>query len=424
MNIHLRYGRNGLDTELPDGIDAHILRMAQAAPVADPDAAVRHALANPIASEPLSVVARGKSSAAITISDITRPVPNAVLLPPILDTLNGAGIPDVNILVVVGTGLHRPNTKSELREMVGDDILRRVEIVNHVARDESTLMHLGETPRGTPVWINRAFVEADLHIATSLIEPHLMAGFSGGRKAICPGMAGAKTMRIMHGPTLLSHELACEGHLEGNPFHEEATEIARMVGVDFIVNTALNENREVTGVFAGDLEAAHTEGCRFVAEQCSAELPRPADIILTTSAGYPLDLTFYQSVKAMTAALPGVKPGGTVIVAAACNEGIGSPEYTQLMAETTSVEQFRARISDPDFFVIDQWQTQEMCRALDKVDVLFYTDGLPADTIGSLLVTPVESVRAGLDAALHKHGQDALVAVIPDGPYVLPRTLR
>ena len=421
MRIALRYGRHGLNVTLPDTPHLAVLRMRQAAVLPDKEAAIRDALERPIASPPLREIAKGRRDACITISDITRPVPNALLLVPMLGVLNASGIPDERITILIGTGLHRPNTDDEIREMVGRDLRSRVRIVNHNARDESLLVYLGNTSRGTPIWVNRLFVEADLHLATSLIEPHLMAGFSGGRKAICPGLAGVKTMRVMHGPKLLGHPRACEGELAGNPFHEEATEIARRARVDFAVNVALDESRRVTGVFAGDLVEAHAVGCRFVAECAAALLDEPADIVLTTSAGYPLDLTFYQSVKAMTAAVPVVRQGGTIIVAAACAEGIGSPDFRRLMAETTSVEQFRARLADPEFFVIDQWQLQEMCRALDRADVLYYTDGLSPEVLRTLLVTPIPSVEEGLAMARKRCGPDARIAVIPEGPYVLPR---
>ena len=421
MHLHLAYGRTGLHVDLPDDANVHVLRTREKPALADPDAAVRDAIASPIGCPPLREIARGRSTAAITISDITRPVPNATILAPILDALNDAGIPDHGILIVVGTGLHRPNTPDEICEMVGDDIVQRVEIVNHVARDESTLAHLGKTSRGTPVWLNRAFLDADIHIATSLIEPHLMAGFSGGRKAVCPGLAGVATMRVMHGPDLLSHPRACEGVLKGNPFHEQASEIARMARVDFTVNAALSGAREMVGVFAGDLDLAHAEGCQFVASQCIATLPKAADIVVTTSAGYPLDLTFYQSVKAMTAALPAVKQGGTIVVASACGEGIGSPEFTQLLRETPSVDAFRGRLADPRKFVIDQWQLQEMCKALDRADMRYVTHGLDDDTVRDLLVTPAPSVEAAVEEALDRHGRDALIAVMPEGPYVMPR---
>jgi len=421
MRVNLRYGCDGLAAEVPDGVTASVLRMRRMPVVTDPAEAVRRALTEPIGAPPLAELARGRRDAAITTSDITRPVPNAAILPPLLDALNAAGIPDERIVVIIGTGLHRPNTEAELRGMLGPVVLARCRVVNHIARDESTLVHLGETPRGTPIWVNRRFVEADLHIAISLIEPHLMAGFSGGRKAICPGLAGARTMRVMHGPALLGHEAAREGVLDGNPFHEESTEIARRARVDFIVNVALDEARQVTGIFAGGLVEAHLAGCRFVADQCTAWLDAPADVVLTTSAGYPLDLTFYQSVKAMTAALPALKDGGTIIVAAACAEGIGSAEFRRLMAETTSPAQFRERLRDPDFFIIDQWQLQEMCKALDRAEILYYSDGIGEDVLHSLLVTPVRSIEDALDRALARHSRAARIAVIPEGPYVMPR---
>ena len=422
MKLTLRYDKAGLQVEIPDSADVRVLSMSPAAPLPDGERAVRQALASPIGSAPLAEIARGARTAAVTISDITRPVPNAVLLPPILDTLNASGVPDERISIVIGTGLHRPNTEEEIRSMVGEAVAGRCRIINHFARDESTLKHLGETSRGTPVWVNRVFAEADVRIATSLIEPHLMAGYSGGRKAVCPGLAGIETMRVMHGATMLSHPAAREGNLEGNPFHEEATEIARMAGVQFIVAVSLDDQRRLTGVFAGDLEHAHLSGCRAVERHVSAWVDEPVDVVVTTSAGYPLDLTFYQSVKSMTAVLPILKEGGTIVVASACREGIGSPEFTRLMRETSSVEEFRARIADPGFFVVDQWQLQEMCKAIEKAgEILYYTDGLDADTVADLLVTPVPSVEAALDRALATHGRSAKVAIIPEGPYVLPR---
>jgi len=227
MHLTLRYGRHGLPVTLPDAPRVKVLRMKRARRLPSADAAVSCALEEPIGSAPLRQIAGGCRDAVITISDITRPVPNRLILPPVLRVLNECAIPDERVTILVGTGLHRPNTDDEIREMVGEDLQRRVKIVNHVARDESMLVHLGDTRRGTPIWVDRRWVEADLRIATSLIEPHLMAGFSGGRKAICPGLAGVKTMRVMHGPMLLGDERAREGVLDGNPFHEEATEIAR-----------------------------------------------------------------------------------------------------------------------------------------------------------------------------------------------------
>jgi lactate racemase len=421
MHINLRYRRDGLPVRLPDDIDVRILRMGSGDLLPDPLEAVRRELASPTAGPPLNEIGVGKRTAAITISDITRPVPHRVMLPPMLDVLNDAGIPDTSITVIIGTGLHRPNSDDELCDMVGSETFGRVRFVNHMARDRSTLSDLGHTSRGTPVYINSEFVDADLHIATSLIEPHLMAGYSGGRKAVCPGLAGAETMRIMHGPVMLDHANAREGILDENPFHEEATEIACMARVDFALMVSLDEGRNLTGVFGGELIASHGAGCRHVEERVSAYVDEPCDVIITTSAGYPLDLTFYQSVKAMTAAVPVVKQGGTIIVASGCSEGVGSHDFTELMHGMRSADQFRQWMRQPDNFVIDQWQLQCMCRALDTAEILYYTDGLPASELENLLVTPVPSVEEGLDRALRRHGRSARVAVIPDGPYVLAK---
>ncbi|MFA6110053.1 MAG: nickel-dependent lactate racemase [Candidatus Latescibacterota bacterium] len=419
MRIRLDYGREGLEAEVPDR--AAVLQMPETPGLSEVATRLEEALARPLGTPSLAELARGRTSACIVISDITRPVPNAVILPPMLRTLEQAGIPRDRIVLLVATGLHRPNEGEELVQLIGAELASRYRVVNHRARERETLVHLGQTSNGAPIWIDRVFVEADLRIATSLIEPHLMAGYSGGRKAICPGIAGVDTMRVLHGPALMGHPRSAEGIIEGNPFHQAALEVARMARVDLTLNVSMNARREITGIFCGELEQAHAAGVRFVEAHCGAWLDRPAEIVVTTSAGFPLDLTLYQAVKGLTAVLPIVREGGTIIIVARCAEGIGSPDFQGLLLETPTVDAFLARLEDPGFFVVDQWQVQELCKVLRRARVVLVSEGIRPEFRGRLLVEHADTVEAALAEALARHGAAADVAVVPKGPYVLTR---
>ena len=419
MRVHLEYGRTGLDVELPDRNVIGCLQYRPAEPLADPDADVRQVLAHPTGSPALGDLAQGRRNACVVISDVTRPVPNQVLLPPILETLEAAGIPRSEILILVATGMHRPNLGDELLEMLGPMVVENYRIENHHGpqRDEHT--YLGETARGTPIWVDTRYVDADLKITTGLIEPHFMAGFSGGRKLVCPGLVGLETVQVWHGPEFLEHSNACSGCLVGNPVHEENTLIAQKVGCDFIVNVVIDTQRQILRVVAGDMVAAHLEGVAFARGPVTATLAEPADVVVTTSAGYPLDTTFYQCVKGMVTAMPVVKPGGTIILAASLSEGIGSPEFQQVFADNPTLEGFIDRIVNKSYFVMDQWQVEELAKAKRHAKVVVVSDGLLPDVLRRLHVEPAASVEAAVAEALAEHGHDATIAVIPEGPYVL-----
>lgn len=419
MKVRLDYGRDGLEVEVPDR--AQVLHMADTPALEDLEGQIAHALRHPIGTPALSQLARGRRDACVVISDITRPVPNAVILPPILATLEAAGIPREAITILVATGLHRPNEGEELVALVGAQIAAQYRILNHRARDRETLAYIGETSGGAPIWIDKAYIGADLKISTALIEPHLMAGYSGGRKAICPGLMGVDTMRVLHGPRLMGDPRSAEGIIEGNPFHRQALEVAQKAGVDFTFNVSMNARRQVTGLFCGDLEKAHAEGVAFVERQAQAQIARPVPIVVTTSAGHPLDLTLYQAVKGLTAVLPIVEEGGTILIAARCQEGIGSPEFSQELLNAPSAEAFLEKLEDPDFFAIDQWQLQELCKVLRKAKVMLYSEGMVPAHRGRLLMDLVPSVEEGLRQALARHGAEAPLAVVPKGPYVLTR---
>jgi nickel-dependent lactate racemase len=418
MDCTLDYGRNGLPLTLAEDLDATVVEPQKGAPLGDPAGAVGDALARPIGTAALAELARGKRSAAVVISDKTRPVPYRVVLPPLLRQIEAGGVRRGAIEIVVATGLHRGNTRDELVEMVGGDVVERYRIRNHDARAAETHRYRGRTGRGTEVWIDTGFLDAELKVITGLIEPHLMAGYSGGRKAVAPGLAAVDTMRSLHGAAMLEGHIG-PGILEGNPFHADLLEIARLVGPDFLLDVAIDRQRRLTGVFAGDFEAAHAAGVSFVEPHVLVRLERAADVVITSAGGYPLDATLYQAIKGLTASLNIVRRGGTVILAAEISEGLGSAEFEEMLLSTRSADDFMRRITSSGFFRIDQWMMQHLCQVLRKAQVILVSDRLSA-TDRSRLFLPTEStVGAALASALQRHGRTAHIAVVPQGPYVL-----
>jgi nickel-dependent lactate racemase len=418
MKIHLAFGREGMDIEIPDRNLLKVLTMPQTVPLPDPPGELERQLRRPRGGRPLAEIARGATSACIVICDITRPVPNTVLLPPILRTLEENTIRRGDITILVATGLHRSSTSDELKLMVGERILGEYRVLDHHARVSGEQQYLGITSRKTPVYIDREYCASGLKITTGFIEPHLMAGFSGGRKLVAPGCAGELTIKALHSPLFLENPACCEGSIDDNPLHHELLEIARKAGHDFIVNVSLDVNGAITGMFAGDPESAHAEGIAFVRNSVKASVPRQADIVITTSAGYPLDLTYYQSVKGITAALPVVKKGGMLIVAAKCEEGLGSPEFTTMATAYRTVDAFVETITTNPV-VIDQWQLEECAKAARQADVVLVSPNIAARFGRDLFIRTASSVEEALEEGFRKFGPDASIAVIPKGPYTL-----
>ena len=420
VSLTLEYGRTGLPVEIPADRIVGPLEIRAVEPLADPEAEVAAKLAAPNGCPPLAELARGRKDACIVVCDITRPVPNALILRPMLKILHDAGMAAEDILILVATGLHRPSTEAERVEMLGFEIAQGYRVEDHHGPILEEHTYLGTTPRGVPAWIDTRYISADLKITTGLIEPHLMAGYSGGRKLICPGIAALETVKIWHGPAFLEHPKADCGFLEGNPVHEENTRIARMAGCDFIVNVTLDDKRRVTSVVAGDMEAAFLEGVKFVEGIVAAPVAREVDVVVTSAAGYPLDTTFYQAINGLTGCLPIVKQGGTIILAASLSEGLGSPEFQSLFAENATLEGFMERILGRDYFVMDQWQLEELAKVRRKARVKIVSDGVADDVLARCFVEPAATVESALADSLADYGPEARVAVIPKGPYVLP----
>jgi len=420
MRIELAYGRGVLPVEIPEPecTELRVLEKAPVAPLPDPASALRAALEAPIKARPLRELARGRRDAVIVISDRTRPVPNALLLPPILDALRAGGLPAERVTLQVATGLHRPCTPSELEEMLGSELAQSLRIVQHDARDLESHVNLGRSPAGLPVLIDRFFLQSDLRIATGLIEPHLMAGYSGGRKAVCPGLAAVETIRAAHGPAMLEGQVG-PGIVLGNPLHEALLEVVRQIGVDFLVNVALDRQRRVARVFCGDLEAAHADGMRFVEAESHVALEQPADLVVVSGGGDPLDATFYQAIKGIAAAAGVVRMGGIILLAASLSEGIGSASFEKCLRESAGPAAFELRLSDDRFFAIDQWMVQHLCQALRRARVLLYSDGLDRSTQRELFVEPVSNLEEGVARALALLPPQPRIVVMPQGPYVL-----
>jgi nickel-dependent lactate racemase len=419
MRVKLEYGKRGLYVDLPDERVVRTLAYKDAVPLAEPAAELERLFATPLGTPPLAELAQGKRSACILICDVTRPVPNELMLTPILRTLEAAGVPRTGITILVATGLHRPNEGAELVELVGSRIAADYRCENHFGKRRDEHTYLGDSPRGVPMWIDTRYVEAELKITVGLIEPHFMAGFSGGRKLICPGIAALETVKAWHSPRFLEHPLAQSGSLVGNPVHEENTWIAQRAGCDFIVNTVIDAQRRPLYFCAGHMIEAFEAGVAFVRGVVVDRAEHEVDVVVTSGAGYPLDTTFYQAVKGMVGAMQVVKPGGTIIVAASMSEGIGSPEFTRLFDENATLEGFVDRITNTDYFVMDQWQLEELAKVRRKARVKVVSDGLPAATLSKLFVEPSPTVEQAVAESLAEYGAEAQIAVIPKGPYVL-----
>ena len=417
MRVKLAFGRDGAEVDLPSHVQVNVLEPKFAAAVSSADAALAEALRQPIGSPALRDIARGKKTAAISICDITRPAPNRVVLPHVLATLEQAGIPRSGITILIATGLHRAATEQELHTIVGPEILARYAVFSHEARDTSAHQDLGTTRSGTRVLVDRRFVDSDLHISLGFIEPHLMLGFSGGRKLVAPGLAGEETIKRLHSPFFMRNPKVVEGSFPDNPLHHELLEIAQMVRHDFIVDVALTRTRQIARVFAGDPVRAHAEGVEFVRATTLAALTEPVDAVVTTCAGYPLDLTYYQAVKGVTAASHIVKQGGTILLAAACQEGLGSPEFTQFVRRFSDSQScLETMIKEP--VVIDQWQLEKLALVMRRARVWFCTPGIPAEDRRYLWGAAFDEPQHAVDTLCAELPKDATVAVIPEGPYV------
>ncbi len=421
--IPISYGRGHLALRAPANAEITVMAKRKLAKIVDTAAAVRHALAAPVEAPPLAKLAEGRSSACILICDITRPVPNGLFLRPMIETMCAAGISLDRIVILVATGLHRPNLGEELAEVVGDPwVMSHVRVENHYARNEADHVDLGFTAtRATPIKLNRCFVEADLRIATGLVEPHFMAGWSGGRKVVAPGVAHHETIRTFHSARFMEDPLAVQCNLIGNPLHEEQLEIVRRLGPVYGLNTVIDGDRDLVLVNFGEIVASHAAAVAFVTGSIRVPASRKFKTVVTSSAGYPLDKTYYQTIKGMVTPLDILAPGGALIVASECSEGFGSPEFRAAQRRLIELgpEKFLATLTAKSLADVDEWQTEMQLKPMRIGRISLYASGLSAE---ERALTGVEMI-ADLDQAVARSIADAddpHVAVIPEGPYVVP----
>lgn len=422
METFLLYGRGRLPFGLPDNLDVTVVRKRPMPLLQDPAQRIRQALQSPPSCPPLRELARGRRSACVLICDITRPVPHGALLPPLIGELLSAGMNRDDVLILVATGLHRPNEGEELREIIGsDEVFRTIPIANHYARDPAAHIDLGRTAGGIPILIDRRFVEADLRIVVGLVEPHFMAGYSGGRKLVVPGVAHCDTIFRLHAAGILDHPSATNCVLDGNPIHEAQLEVLRAVGEIYALNVVIDEQRQISFVNFGEVQTSHAEAVAFLRPFAEVPVGRRFHTVATSAAGYPLDRTFYQTIKGMVGALDILEPGGTLIIASECSEGMGSPEFVeaQRMLCRLGPRDFMKEILERNLARIDEWQTQMLVKAMQRGRIRLFSSGLSPEDLACSAVTPAESVEQAILESTQLHGDPAL-AVIPEGPYVIP----
>ncbi|HEY0792292.1 MAG TPA: nickel-dependent lactate racemase [Chthoniobacterales bacterium] len=423
MHVTMNYGRSGLPVELPDELDVTVLRKPTMPVLPDPQAAVAQALDHPTSGPPLADLARGARSAAIAICDITRPVPNALFLRPLIERLIDGGIPAEAIVVLVATGLHRPNLGAELLELVGDPfVFKHVRVENHDARNDDDHVRIGTTrTRATVVRLDRRFVEADLKIVSGLVEPHFMAGYSGGRKVIAPGLAHTETITTFHSARFMADPHTANCNFAGNPLHEEQLEIVRMLGGAWAVNTVIDEERRLSFINFGEVVASHLEAVDFARAYAEVPVLRRFHTVLTSAAGYPLDKTYYQTVKGMVGPVDLLAPGGRLIIVSECSEGLGSKEFVESQRRLAELgpDHFLKRILSQRHAAIDEWQTQMQLKPMGVGTVELFSEGLDASEHALTGVGRSESVAGSVLASVAE-SKDPGVAVIPEGPYLVP----
>jgi len=417
VKIQLAYGTSGIEADFP--ADAQIVNPVFAPGLADEADAILQALRSPIHSRPLKELAKRGDKVVVAHSDMTRAVPNQRMLPVVLQELESAGVRREDITLLCALGTHRRQTEAEMRDLLGDFLIDRYRCVQHDAFNDSTLVSLGETNLGHPVRLNRLLVEADLKVLTGFIEPHLYAGFSGGPKCVLPGLAGSESVQTNHGVDMIGHPNATWGITHGNPLWEEMMEMAQRLEDVFLLNVTMNNLKQITGVFAGDLSEAHRAGCEFARQHAMVKVDAPFDVVVATNSGYPLDQNLYQCGKAMSVASRIVRRGGAILVAAACADGLpDGSHYARLLERVDSVEAIRSLLATPGFFETDQWMLQVQLMVQENAEVHIFSEGLTEAKIRRALCIPCRDLEQGITDLLRQYGPR--ICVLPEGPQAIP----
>ena len=417
MRTQLQYGRGDLTIEIPSS-DVSVLRTKHEEGLPNEAAAFREAVRHPIGSAPLKEIVGATEQVAVVIPDITRPLPSDRLLPWLFEELSH--VPPDNVTIVNGTGSHRTNSEEELAGMVGRGVFSNYRVVNHNAHDPDTLAFAGRSPESRDVYMNREYVEADRRIVLGFIEPHFMAGFSGGYKGVFPAVADIDSIMHYHRASVIGHVRSTWGVLEDNPTQDQIRANGSLLPVDFLINVTINRNKEITDFFCGEVITAHEKGCEAnkasVMVACEKEYP----IIVTTNGGYPLDQNLYQAVKGMSAAYQIVSDGGLIVSASRCNDGFPNHgNFRNMLLEHSSPEGMLETIHSPGFSMFDQWQVQLFALILQRARVALYSE-IPPDDVRSAHLEPVADITAAISGELNTIGQDAPVAVLPEGPMTVP----
>lgn len=414
--VKLAYGKTGIEVMVPD--QAVVIEPRHLAALPDEKAAVTAALRQPVGTLPLKEMVQRNQKVVIVISDITRPTPNHKLVPWLLEEL--AHVPSDNITILNGLGSHRANTQDELVQMLGRKVVDTIRIINHDAFTKEQLVKVGVNSHGSNVYFHKEYVNADFKIVTGFIEPHFFAGFSGGPKGICPGVAGIETILDFHNAKMVGHPLSTWGIIEGNILQGAATENCLMAKPDFMLNVTLNGDKGITGVFAGDVIAAHRQGCSFVKEHAMYEVDAPFDIVITTNSGYPLDQNLYQTVKGMSAAAQVVKPRGAIIAVSECSDGLPNHgNYAKILKMRETPQELLDMINDESFSMFDQWEAQVQAMIQLKADCYLYSS-IDEETIRQAKLTPIKDVETTLQQLMNKYGENTRIAVLPLGPLTIP----
>ncbi|WP_240414078.1 nickel-dependent lactate racemase [Paenibacillus periandrae] len=416
METFLQYGKDALRINVPD--HSQIIEPSHLEGLQDDKAAVMEALQHPIGAPPLREMVKATDKVAIVISDITRPTPNHKLVPWLIEEL--AHVPAEQFVIINGTGTHRDQTREEFVQMLGGEIVDKVRVINHHCHNKDELVNLGRISFGCDAYLNKEYVEADFRIVTGFIEPHFFAGFSGGPKGIMPGIAGIETILTFHNARMIGDPLATWGNMERNPLQEMAGEVNRLCKPEFMLNVALNKDKEITQVFAGELFEAHKQGCAFAKEHAMVPVEQRFDVVITSNSGYPLDQNLYQAVKGMSAAHKIVKQGGTIIVASECSDGIPDHgNYAGILQLRKTPQEILELINDPSFSQFDQWQVQKQAVVQVWADV-YVRSSLPDGLIEQAMLKPSANIDDTLQQLAHKYGESMSVAVLPLGPLTIP----
>jgi len=416
VRVHLAYGDHGLSLDLPSE-RTMVVESIRRKSDPDPERSLRVALREPVAGPPLRQLARRGQRVAISVCDITRPQPRQQMLEAILEELDGV-VRAEDITILIATGTHRSNTEEELDTMLGAEVRRACRAVNHVAGDRSSLVSL-DAVGDVPVALNREWVEADLRITTGFVEPHFFAGFSGGPKLVAPGLAGLDTTLELHNARRIGNPRATWGVCQGNPVHDAIRAIAVSTGVDYALDVLLNDEKEITRAFGGSVLEMHAAAVAAAREDAMRPVPGYYDVVVTTNSGYPLDQNLYQTVKGMSAAAEIVRPGGTIVCAAECREGL--PEnsaYGRILRARDTTAELLEMIEASLVTMPDQWQVQIQGRVQARARVLLKADGLDPAAIASAHLEPILDIQSTLDWLLREE-PEARIAVLPQGPQTI-----